>query len=146
MSSSLFYYGDYESYPFTSYIDNDKKFIDLKKGDTIYYCSDYGDLHEIIVNGEMKEKNGHLYLVIKSFNKCKYINFGPTNCANVLWAKNNSIVEYFNGAIGTNKYSVIQNRLEKSIEEFNIINNRLKLQSKCIEKIKQLNGDCSSVG
>jgi hypothetical protein len=138
MSSSLFdSCGSYEFYPKTYIVEGDKPFKNLVKGDTIYYCNPCGDVFELTVTNELKKSKNHLYLYIKGLDKTKTINFGPTNCHNVVVdAPNNSIVEYLNGFIGTNKASVVGKSLEIAKKEFNYIHEMLMRSQHVIDNLK----------
>lgn len=137
MSSSLFYdcYAPYESYPSTVYVNGDKKFGEIKKGDILYSLNYYG-IKELVVTKPWHEAKGYCYI---SLEKKKNINFGPSNCANVFSdSKNNSIIYYDNTIIGTNKESVINEQLKNIENEINNEENRLKNLRNEYEKINKL--------
>ena len=138
MSSSLFYdcYASYESYPKTKYIDGDVKFGELKDGDKLYYLNEYNILKEMVVTRSWYTHEGHCYIKVKD-SYFKTINFGPSNCANVIHDSfNNSIIYYDYCVIGTNKESVIKtkrrniekqlNDLEKEVAELKDVLSKLK--------------------
>lgn len=138
MSSSLFdsCYNGYVSYPKTYNVDGDKTFEELTEGDILYYYITDFFIDELIVTGKLKQYKGNLILPVKGLHNKKCINFGPINCHNVsVFAPKNSIIEYLDGLIGTNKTSVLIHRgnflndeLQKCQKEYN----RLKFS---IEKI-----------
>jgi len=120
MSSSLFYdcYASYETYPHTEYVEGDKKFGEIGIGDTLYRLDTHDTLIELEVTNPFHIAKGNCYITIKG--KGMNINFGTQYCANVLEARNKSIVFYNNGIIGTNKESVIKRQctfLEKEMEK-----------------------------
>ena len=120
MSSSLFYdcYAPYETYPSTAYVEGDKKFGEIGIGGILYCLNRYDTLSELEVTNPFHAAKGRCYITIKG--SCKNIDFGPHNCANVLEARNKSIVFYDGGIIGTDKESVIAKRcniITKEIEQ-----------------------------
>lgn len=107
MSSSLFYdcYAPYETYPRTEYVEGDKKFGEIGIGGILYCLDRYDTLSELEVTNPFHVAKGRCYITIKG--RGKNIDFGSHNCANVLEARDKSIVLYEGGIIGTNKESVI---------------------------------------
>ena len=129
MSSSLFYdcYAPYETYPGTEYVEGDVKFCELKEGDKLYYLNEDNNLKEMVVTRSWYTHSGYCYIKVKD-SYFKTINFGPSNCENVIDDSfNNSIVYYDDCVIGTNKESVIKterrniekhlNKLEKEVAQ-----------------------------
>ena len=120
MSSSLFYdcYAPYETYPRTEYVEGDKKFGEIGIGGILYCLDRYDTLSELEVTNPFHVAKGRCYISIKG--RDKNIDFGSQYCSNVLEARDNSIVFYGGGIIGTNKESVISkavNSLTKEIEQ-----------------------------
>ena len=120
MSSSLFYdcYAPYETYPRTEYVEGDKKFGEIGIGGILYYLDRYDTLSELEVTNPFHVAKGRCYITIKG--RGKNIDFGSQYCANVLEARDKSIVLYGGGIIGTNKESVISkavNSITKEIQQ-----------------------------
>jgi len=120
MSSSLFYdcYAPYETYPRTEYVEGDKKFGEIGIGGILYCLDRYDTLSKLEVTNPFHVAKGRCYITIKG--RGKNIDFGSHNCANVLEARDKSIVFYEGGIIGTNKESVISeavNAITKEIEQ-----------------------------
>lgn len=120
MSSSLFYdcYAPYETYPRTEYVEGDKKFGEIGIGGILYYLDRYDTLSELEVTNPFHVAKGRCYITIKG--RGKNIDFGSQYCANVLEARDKSIVLYGGGIIGTNKESVIAkavNAITKEIQQ-----------------------------
>ena len=104
MSSSLFYdcYATYDyNYLHTKYVDGDKRFVDIKDGDILYFLK-RNDILEIKVSRPWHMARGCYYISLNS-NKIKTINFGTCHCGNTLESKNKSIAYYDGYIIGTNK-------------------------------------------
>ena len=109
--------GTYESYPATSYMNGDKTFGELDKGDFIYLRVGK-TFKEIEVRGKLKKYKGHLLLPINGLYKERNIDFGPVNCHNVIVdAPQNSMVTHYFGLIGTNKKSILITHLNNAIME-----------------------------
>lgn len=120
MSSSLFYdcYAPYETYPRTEYVEGDKKFGEIGIGGILYCLDRYDTLSELEVTNPFHVAKGRCYITIKG--RGKNIDFGSQYCANVLEARDKSIVFYDGGIIGTNKESVISkavNAITKEIQQ-----------------------------
>lgn len=106
--------GTYESYPATSYMNGDKTFGELDKGDFIYLRVGK-TFKEIEVRGKLKKYKGHLLLPISGLYKERNIDFGPVNCHNVIVdAPQNSMVSHYFGLIGTNKKSILTTLLNNA--------------------------------
>lgn len=109
--------GTYESYPATSYMNGDKTFGELDKGDFLYLRVGK-TFKEIEVRGKLKKYKGHLLLPIDGLYKERHIDFGPVNCHNVIVdAPQNSMVGHYFGLIGTNKKSILTTLLNNAIME-----------------------------
>ena len=120
MSASLFdcCYTPYETYPKTEYVEGDKKFGEIGIGGILYCLDRYDTLSELEVKNPFHVTKGRCYITIKG--RGNNIDFGSHNCANVLEARDNSIVFYNDCIIGTNKESVIAKRcniIRKEIEQ-----------------------------
>lgn len=99
--------GAYVYYPATSYMNGDKTFGELDKGDFLYLRVGK-TFKEIEVRGKLKKYKGHLLLPISGLHKERNIDFGPVNCHNVIVdAPKNSMVSHYFGLIGTNKKSIL---------------------------------------
>ena len=118
MSTSLFDLGGtYEAYPATSYMNGDKTFGELDKGDFIYLRVGQ-TFKEIEVRGKLKKSKGRLLLPISGLYKERNIDFGPVNCHNVIVdAPQNSMVSHYFGLIGTNKKSILTTLLNYAFME-----------------------------
>ena len=127
MSSSLFYdcYAPYETYPRTEYVEGDKKFGEIGIGGILYRLNGDDTLSELEVTNPLHVAKGRCYITIKG--RGKNIDFGGHNCANVLEARDKSIVFYEGGIIGTNKESVIAKRCNILTRE--IGHTRMKCES-----------------
>ena len=109
--------GTYESYPATSYMNGDKTFGELDKGDFLYLRVGK-TFKEIEVRGKLKKYKGHLLLPISGLYKERNIDFGPVNCHNVIVdAPQNSMVSHYFGLIGTNKKSILTTLLNNAFME-----------------------------
>lgn len=130
MSTSLFDLGGtYEVYPATSYMNGDKTFGELDKGDFIYLRVGQ-TFKEIEVRGKLKKYKGSLLLPISGLYKERNIDFGPVNCHNVIVdAPKNSMVSHYFGLIGTNKKSIL-------VTELNNANMEYKNMAEQLEQIK----------
>ena len=127
MSSSLFYdcYATYESYPQTTYTDDDKDFKDLKENDILYRLTvtfskdkkiNY-EFEELTVKRPLHKARGNYYLSCLRNKRPYNINFGP--CYEVANTKS-SIIFYDYTKIGTSKKGIIQvckTELNEAIEE-----------------------------
>lgn len=118
MSASLFDSGvTYESYPSTSYMNGDKTFGELDKGDFIYLRVGK-TFKEIEVRGKLKKYKGRLLLPISGLYKERNIDFGPVHCHNVIVdAPKKSMVGHYFGLIGTNKKSILTTHLNNAFME-----------------------------
>lgn len=109
--------GDYVYYPPTSYMNGDKTFGELDKGDFLYLRVGK-TFKEIEVRGKLKKYKGHLLLPISGLHKERNIDFGPVNCHNVIVdAPKMSMVGHYFGLIGTNKKSILTTHLNNAIME-----------------------------
>ena len=116
--------GTYESYPTTSYMNGDKTFGELDKGDFIYLRN--GNVFKTIeVRGKLKKHKGRLLLPISGLYKERNIDFGSVSCHNVLIdAPKNSMVSHYFGLIGTNKKSILTTLLNNANMEYkNMVEN-----------------------
>lgn len=121
--------GTYESYPATSYMNGDKTFGELDKGDFIYLRVGK-TFKEIEVRGKLKKCKGRLLLPIDGLYKERHIDFGPVNCHNVIVdAPQNSMVTHYFGLIGTNKKSILTTLLNYAFME----------HKDMVEKLEQIN-------
>ena len=138
MSSSLFYdcYAPYETYPRTEYVEGDKKFGEIGIGGILYYLDKYDTLSELEVTNPFHVAKGRCYITIKG--KGKNIDFGSHNCANVLEARDKSIVFYEGGIIGTNKESVISKAANAITNEIGQARMKCKSLEKRLHKIISL--------
>ena len=148
MSSSLFYdcYATYDYnnyYSPTKYVDGDKRFVDIKDGDILYFLK-RNNILEIKVSRSWHMARGCYYISLNS-NKIKAINFGTCHSGNTLESKNKSIVYYDGYIIGTNKDSVINmaiNDINDSIndidKEISNLNSRKNATIKELEQFKRL--------
>ena len=123
--------GTYESYPATSYMNGDKTFGELDKGDFIYLRVGK-TFKEIEVRGKLKKHKGRLLLPISGLYKERNIDFGPVNCHNVIVdAPQNSMVTHYFGLIGTNKKSILTTLLNYANMEYkNMVENLEQLKTK----------------
>lgn len=123
MSSSLFAdcYIPYETYPETVNVDGDKKFGDLKNGDTLYLLCRNGidySLKELVLVKPWHQHNGNYYITCLDGKKKVAINFGTTCSWNVKHiSKQSSIVTFGGDLIGTNKDSVIEHKRHILLQE-----------------------------
>lgn len=110
--------GTYESYPATSYMNGDKTFGELDKGDFIYLR--VGKAFKTIeVRGKLKRHKGRLLLPISGLHKERNIDFGSVLCHNVIVdAPQNSMVSHYFGLIGTNKKSILTTLLNNANMEY----------------------------
>ena len=138
MSSSLFYdcYAPYETYPRTEYVEGDKKFGEIGIGGILYYLDRYDTLSELEVTNPFHVAKGRCYITIKG--RGKNIDFGSHNCANVLEARDKSIVFYEGGIIGTNKESVISKAANAITNEIGQARMKCKSLEKRLHKIISL--------
>ena len=116
--------GTYDFYPTTSYMDGDKTFGELDKGDFIYLRVGK-TFKEIEVRGKLKKHKGRLLLPISGLHKERNIDFGSVLCHNVLInAPKNSMVSHYFGLIGTNKKSILTTLLKNAnIQYKNVVEN-----------------------
>jgi hypothetical protein len=118
--------GAYVFYPATSYMNGDKTFGELDKGDFIYLRVGK-TFKEIEVRSKLKKYKGHLILPISGLHKERNIDFGPVNCHNVIVdAPKNSMVSHYFGLIGTNKKSILTTHLNNAIIEQKNITEQLE--------------------
>jgi hypothetical protein len=141
MSSSLFDLCSFEAnsyyYAPTKYVDGDKKFKDVDKGDILYFVSHQGDhIEEIISNGKLKRSNGKLTLSTNRSGKRFIVDFGTLNYTGTYDGYKNSMVWIPGGYLGTNKQSVISQLIKEQQEELD----KLYKQTSSLEfRIEQLN-------
>ena len=116
--------GAYEYYPTTSYMNGDKTFGELDKGDFLYLRVGK-TFKEIEVRGKLKKYKGRLLLPISGLYKERNIDFGSVSCHNVLInAPKNSMVSHYFGLIGTNKKSILTTLLKNAnIQYKNVLEN-----------------------
>ena len=116
--------GTYDFYPTTSYMDGDKTFGELDKGDFLYLRVGK-TFKEIEVRGKLKKYKGRLLLPISGLYKERNIDFGSVSCHNVLVdAPKNSMVNHYFGLIGTNKKSILTTLLKNAnIQYKNVVEN-----------------------
>ena len=118
--------GTYESYPATSYMNGDKTFGELDKGDFIYLRIGQ-TFKEIEVRGKLKKYKGRLLLPINGLYKERNIDFGSVSCHNVIVdAPQNSMVTHYFGLIGTNKISILTTLWNNALVEHNNVSEQLK--------------------
>jgi hypothetical protein len=118
--------GAYVFYPATSYMNGDKTFGELDKGDFIYLRVGQ-TFKEIEVRGKLKKYKGRLLLPISGLHKERNIDFGPVNCHNVIVdAPKNSMVSHYFGLIGTNKKSILTTHLNNAIMEHKTMTEQLE--------------------
>ena len=118
--------GAYVYYPATSYMNGDKTFGELDKGDFLYLRVGK-TFKEIEVRGKLKKYKGHLLLPISGLHKERNIDFGPVNCHNVIVdAPKNSMVSHYFGLIGTNKKSILTTHLNNAIMEHKDMTEKLE--------------------
>lgn len=116
--------GAYEYYPTTSYMNGDKTFGELDKGDFIYLRNGK-TFKEIEVRGKLKKYKGRLLLPISGLYKERNIDFGSVSCHKVLIdAPKSSMVSHYFGLIGTNKKSILTTLLNNANMEYkNMVEN-----------------------
>lgn len=118
--------GAYVYYPATSYMNGDKTFGELDKGDFLYLRVGK-TFKEIEVRGKLKKYKGHLLLPISGLHKERNIDFGPVNCHNVIVdAPKNSMVSHYFGLIGTNKISILTTLRNNALVEHNNVCEQLE--------------------
>jgi hypothetical protein len=118
--------GTYEYYPMTSYMNGDKTFGELDKGDFIYLRVGK-TFKEIEVRGKLKKYKGRLLLPISGLYKERNIDFGSVLCHNVIVdAPQNSMVGHYFGLIGTNKKSILITHLNNAIMEHKTMTEQLE--------------------
>ena len=123
--------GTYESYPATSYMNGDKTFGELDKGDFLYLRVGK-TFKEIEVRGKLKKYKGRLLLPISGLYKERNIDFGSVSCHNVIVdAPQNSMVTHYFGLIGTNKKSILATLLNNANMEYkNMLENLEHIKTK----------------
>lgn len=138
MSSSLFYdcYAPYESYPRTEYVEGDKTFGEVGIHGVLYCLDKDNELTELEVKNPFHITKGRCYITIKG--KGKNIDFGTSNCVNVLEARDKSIVHYAGCIIGTEKDSVIEMKCCQINAEITEVNNRYNYLTRMLDKVKSL--------
>lgn len=135
MSSSIFDSG-YDMYPETKYIDGDKKFGELVKGDFIYnYCPYTNKLSKFVVRKGLHHREGYLVISVKSSNdsrKSIYVDFGECGCQSVERAKDRSILFDYSGnaTYGTNPKSLIK-------EQISIVKAAIKAQKEILDDLEE---------
>lgn len=118
--------GTYESYPATSYMNGDKTFGELDKGDFLYLRVGQ-TFKEIEVRGKLKKYKGRLLLPINGLYKERNIDFGSVSCHNVIVdAPQNSMVTHYFGLIGTNKKSILTTLLNNANMEYKTMAEQLE--------------------
>ena len=149
MSSSLFYdcYAQYESYPFTTKIDGDTTFGELKEGDKLYFLRPVFDKeteeekYEVVTLDVIKpwhKAKGHCFITCQEGEKKHYIDFGPANCANVLYDSKNSSIVYYDkkfAHVSTNVISLVNYRIDISNKEIEKLENQINAERNTIEKL-----------
>lgn len=126
MSTLLDSSGTYVYYPVTSYMNGDKTFGELDKGDFLYLRVGK-NFKTIEVRGKLKKYKGHLLLPINGLHKERNIDFGPVNCHNVIVdAPKSSMVGHYFGLIGTNKKSILTTQLNNAIMEHKNVSEQLE--------------------
>lgn len=146
MSSSLFdtWGSSYEPYPNTDYVEGDKNFGELKKGDILYALSEDLDgnyqWEELIITNPWHDAKGHCYISCKRNGKRYRINFGDCNCANVsVYGPDNSIVYYDDMVIGTNKISIYNAKykiMTEKLERYKVRYEQQLDDVKLLEKLR----------
>lgn len=130
--------GTYESYPATSYMNGDKTFGELDKGDFLYLRVGK-TFKEIEVRGKLKKHKGRLLLPISGLHKERNIDFGPVNCHNVIIdAPQNSMVSHYFGLIGTNKKSILTTLLNNANMEYKNITEQLEYLKTKIDNLTSM--------
>lgn len=118
--------GTYEAYPATSYMNGDKTFGELDKGDFIYLRAGQ-TFKEIEVRGKLKKYKGRLLLPISGLYKERNIDFGSVLCHNVIVnAPQRSMVSHYFGLIGTNKKSILTTLLNNAFIEHKTMTEQLE--------------------
>lgn len=143
MSSSLFdsCAVDYSScyYATTKYVDGDKKFEDVDKGDILYFVSYQGELEEITAAGKLKKSNGKLMLSTTKGGKRFIVNFGSLNVGNTYDGYRNSMIWISGGYLGTNKQSIISQLIKEQQEELDKLYKQTSSYEFNIERLNNLN-------
>lgn len=134
MSSSLFYdcYADYEVYPTTEYVKGEKKFSEVSEGDFLYSLDEYTcKVTKLLVEKPFTNSRGRCKIKVKG----KTVDFGPSNCANVLEAANNSIIYLDDKIIGTSKEVVVNKKAEQLKDKITDMKIEMHSLSKQLEKL-----------
>ena len=127
---------EYIIYPETKYIDGDKKFGELVKGDFIYnYCPYTNKLSKFVVRKGLHHREGYLVISIKSGNDARksiYADFGKCGCQYVELAKDRSVLFDYNGnaIYGTNPKSLIK-------EQMSIVRGKIKEQKEILDELEE---------
>ena len=130
--------GTYEFYPATSYMNGDKTFGELDKGDFLYLRVGK-TFKEIEVRGKLKKYKGRLILPISGLYKERNIDFGSVNCHNVIVeAPQKSMVGHYFGLIGTNKKSILTTHLNNAIMEHKNMTEQLEQIKTKIDNLKSM--------
>lgn len=135
MSASIFDSG-YSMYPETKYIDGDKKFGELVKGDFIYnYCPYTNKLSKFVVRKGLHHREGYLVISVKSGNDARksiYVDFGECGCQSVERAKDRSILFDYSGNVtyGTNPKSLIK-------EQMSVVRGKIKEQQEMLDDLEE---------
>lgn len=135
--------GTYDFYPTTSYMDGDKTFGELDKGDFIYLRVGK-TFKEIEVRGKLKKHKGRLLLPISGLHKERNIDFGSVACHNVIVdAPLKSMVSHYFGLIGTNKKSILTVLLNNANKEYkNVVEQLEYLKSNIDNLTSMLEKEC----
>ncbi len=143
MSSRLFYdcYAPYETYADTSYIEGDKTFGEIQNGDVLYILisDDNGyRFEELKVVYKWHLTHGHFYISCLKGKKKFNIDFGSSNCGNVINSKDGSIVFFEGYIIGTNKNSLYKYMYRRLTEDLEVIQKQFQQTIDKIEQLKQI--------
>lgn len=133
VSMSLFDNYEYDFYIKTEYCENDVKFGNLKKGDTVFII-DYKncEVKSCIVTREWEAKRGKVSICIDK----KRFDFGTTRNVNAAHSCNDSVAYFSDFMLGTNKESLVnirKNSLEEEMKRY------LEYVSACRKNIEMLN-------
>ncbi len=143
MSESLFYELREESSlgeacPTTKYIDGDKSFGELEKGDALYCIDRGGNLSSLSINNGWHKSLG-IFRITTSDPYFRNINFGTEDNWKTKHVSKNGSVVFLNGfIIGTNPNSVI-NEMKRELErQIHYSNERVKVLEKILDKVNAL--------
>lgn len=137
MSSSLFYdcYADYEVYPTTEYVKGEKKFSEVSEGDFLYSLDyDTCKITKLCVEKPFTNSRGRCRIKVKG----RTIDFGPSNCVNVLEGADKSIIYIEDEIIGTSKEVVVNKKVELLKHKISEIKSEMENLSKQLEKVLSL--------